>query len=566
MGKERIKTSSSNHDSKEDKTEIKIDSSRSSQTNILNCSTLSNNSQSSNPRPSRIPKLSVNQKTVNQTKAAESAKKARYPSSTRIPQRARPSTPKTSHKNLPFSEPITPSKVINSTTFDKSVAHISDSCIVPECKEVKLFINKNLVDILLVAKNSEPKARGRDDEGYSTMSSEIMHRAQNSNRTSAGNTETQSRTSEASSTIDETNSLSSPPPNLHNSKKRYCFPTLKTLNYYYNNRYYHQYHKRASSQSSIVCCKYLSDSDIQALSNQLNSFDKDTFYNVFHLDTLYSNVDYILFNSYASDTELEYNYNRRHGRYHDVLDSNYQLYINDYFNQPYDDDEDDDERQSATETEESRDSEENFVEYELKDDQFEFEIDGSNENFVELSVDGTDGLLFDDEDVNLILDSEQIDENFCLNEYKNMFDQSKFDSPLFSSQSISSLKSTSCSSSSCEYPSSNDLSLDSINPKVEKNSASLNCDYFVDSYDNYQLHDENVMLIDELSLDNNFDISDFVNQLNYIFNIFKTKNFQELFTAIACRSLTRFGSHKKQLIHPLYHQSADSEKLRKYEF
>ncbi|RNA01439.1 hypothetical protein BpHYR1_039569, partial [Brachionus plicatilis] len=56
-------TTSSNHDSKEDKTEIKIDSSRSSQTNILNCSTLSNNSQSSNPRPSRIPKLSVAQKT-----------------------------------------------------------------------------------------------------------------------------------------------------------------------------------------------------------------------------------------------------------------------------------------------------------------------------------------------------------------------------------------------------------------------------------------------------------------------------------------------------------------------
>lgn len=406
--------------------------------------------------------------------------------------------------------------MINSKTFDKSVAHISDSCIVPESKEVKLFINKNLVDILLVSKNSESKTKAaKDDEGYSTMSSEIMHREQNSNRTSTGNTETMSRTSEASSTIDET--YSPPTVNLRNTKKRYCFPTLKTLNYYYNNRYYHQYHKK-TSQSSIVCCKYLSDSDIQALSNQLNSFDKDLFYNVFHLDTLYNNVDYILFNSYASDTELEYNYNRRYGRYHDVLDSNYQLYINDYFNQPYDDEDEPDQadsRQSESETETSKQSDENFMEYELKEDQFEFEIDGSNPNFVELSVDGTDGLLFDDEDVNLILDGEQLNDNFALNEYKNMFDKSNFDSPLFSSQSISSIKSSSCStSSSCDYPSSNDLSLDSINPKLENNSTNLNSDYFVDSYENYQLHDENLILVDGQNSDNNFDITDFVNQLN----------------------------------------------------
>ena len=373
----------------------------------------------------------------------------------------------------------------------------------------------------MVSKNGDAKPKVREDEGYSTMSSEIVHRTQNSNRTSTGNTETLSRTSKASSTIDETNLHSSPNPNLKNSKKRYCFPTLKTLNYYYNNRYYHQYHKK-SSQSSIICCKYLSDSDIQALSNQLNSFDKDLFYNVFHLDTLYNNVDYILFNSYASDTELEYNYNRRNGRYHDILDSNYQLYINDYFNQTYDEEQDDDQSgkssRTSSETEPCMSSEENLMEYEINGEQFEFETNGSNQNFVELSVDETDGLLFDDEDVNLLFDTEhQLNDNFALNEYKSLFDKTNFDSPLFSSQTISSLKSTTSSSnSSCDYPSSsNELSLDSINLKLEKNSSNFNFDYYVDSYENYQLHDENIMLIeDSHNSENNFDISDFVNQLN----------------------------------------------------
>jgi len=130
-------------------------------------------------------------------------------------------------------------------------------------------------------------------------------------------------------------------------RKRYCFPTLKSFSYYYNNRYYMSnnvtdeklVNSSASESKSKMFCKYLSESDLTSLANQLSSYDKDLTYNVYHLDTLYNNVDYILFNSYASDTELVYNYNRRHGKNQHFLNSNYKLYINDYFNQPYDGDE-----------------------------------------------------------------------------------------------------------------------------------------------------------------------------------------------------------------------------------
>jgi hypothetical protein len=124
-----------------------------------------------------------------------------------------------------------------------------------------------------------------------------------------------------------------------NIRKRYCFPTLKSFSYYYNNRYYHQ----NQNEKTKLLCKYLSETDLTSLANQLSSYDKDLTYNVYHLDTLYNNVDYILFNSYASDTELVYNYNRRHGKNQHFLNSNYKLYINDYFNQPYGDDDEEEE-------------------------------------------------------------------------------------------------------------------------------------------------------------------------------------------------------------------------------
>ncbi|CAF1038739.1 unnamed protein product [Brachionus calyciflorus] len=494
---------------KQSKLELKVDSTQSSQTNLLNSSTNSTNSQLS--RPSRIPKYNRDHhSSTNSTN--ETSKKKHYSSSTKIPQRKPTTPPQTLNKNP--KSPLTNNesqKVINSKTFDKT-----PQSLITECKEVKLFMNnKNLVDILLVPKEVK-NIRTKDDEGYSTMSSEIMHRTQNtSNRTSTTNPETISTNSVETSSSNNNNNNNF----TKNCKKRYCFPTLKTFNYYSNNRYYHQYHKNKSSLNS--CCKYLSDTDIQSLCNQLNSYDKDLFYNVFHLDTLYNNVDYILFNSYASDTELEYNYNRRYGRYNEVLDSNYQLYINDYFNQGYaDDDEDeveeemDEEKSQVSQQQQQQENE--LMDYELKEE-YQFEIDYSNPNMVELSVDETDGFVFDDEDVNFVLDSK-----ICLNEYKNMFEESKLNEDLiFSSQSMSSSLRTSTSSSdesSSEYPSSSDgLSIDSINPK---NNYVLNHDYFMDSidnYDEYELCDGNRLLIEEtdenLMIDN-FDLDDFVNQLN----------------------------------------------------
>ena len=86
-------------------------------------------------------------------------------------------------------------------------------------------------------------------------------------------------------------------------KKRYCFPTLKSFSYYYNNRYYHKCNEDTQSdegpdasevtgdaearckapvqaEQANLCVKYLSDSDVAALANQLSSYDKDLSYNV----------------------------------------------------------------------------------------------------------------------------------------------------------------------------------------------------------------------------------------------------------------------------------------------
>ncbi len=193
-------------------------------------------------------------------------------------------------------------------------------------------------------------------------------------------------------------------------RKRYCFPTLKSFSYYYNNRYYHHHNQSSSSSSSsqTMLCKYLSESDLTSLANQLSSYDKDLTYNVYHLDTLYNNVDYILFNSYASDTELVYNYNRRHGTNQHFLNSNYKLYINDYFNQPYDgnddDDEDDDEVEEEEDNDDNNDENLNVDESQIQPNEFflskEFLCDGGLLVDYELSQIEINGNRDDDDEEN----------------------------------------------------------------------------------------------------------------------------------------------------------------------
>ena len=148
------------------------------------------------------------------------------------------------------------------------------------------------------------------------------------------------------------------------AKKRYCFPTLKSKSLYYNNQYFSQISKKSKSNTidqSKSSFKYLSETDINSLANRLTTFDKDLVYNVYHLDTLYSNIDYILFNSYASDTELVYNSNRRNNeRNRRLLTSNYQLFINDYFNRSYQEDSEDlDEQKDADESDPMQDNKSN---------------------------------------------------------------------------------------------------------------------------------------------------------------------------------------------------------------
>jgi hypothetical protein len=349
-------------------------------------------------------------------------------------------------------------------TLPCAAANVNNILLVPVVTDHKRVIQIGSTDSNVIV------IKSKDDEGYSTLSTELMNQIKivntsnsanntinNRSSMSPPNMQTNSNTNDTDSGIarvsqmsgdDSTSSPSSSlnhspisnddtssssknnnirivnnatntlsviqNPNFNNSNsakkfnrktKRYCFPTLKSFSYYYNNRYYHQFHGNNNSDNqndnfaNNICCKYLSDTDISSLVNQLSSYDKDLSYNVYHLDTLYNNVDYILFNSYASDTELVYNYNRRHGRNQHFLNSNYKLYINDYFNQPYDG-EDCDEEEDDDENEEINLNESDFMnneelyqaavdpsvmmdpegvlEYELRDEEmmkYEFELD-----------------------------------------------------------------------------------------------------------------------------------------------------------------------------------------------
>jgi len=133
--------------------------------------------------------------------------------------------------------------------------------------------------------------------------------------------------------------------NFIKKAKRYCFPTNKSLSVYYNDRLNKKHNFQISSTNNInsyVPVKYLSDSDVSSLADRLSTYDKDLFYNVFHLDTLYTNIDYILFNSYASDTELIYSNSVKTSPEKDKNSSSYKLFVNDYFSHKYKDYDDDD--------------------------------------------------------------------------------------------------------------------------------------------------------------------------------------------------------------------------------
>lgn len=254
-----------------------------------------------------------------------------------------------------------------------------------------------------------------------------------------------------------------------------------------------------------MCCKYLSDTDIAALINQLSSYDKDLSYNVFHLDTLYSNVDYILFNSYASDTELVYNSNRRNLRNQHFLNSNYKLYINDYFNQPYEEEEDEDEDDEDEVDEEEEDNSDGIL---VRDEELERE-NMSDCNMIELSVDGeevdevdeeADGLVYDD-DYNMLMmiktskscenprvrETSKSMDDFKLSEYKQYLlsdDQTPppIPPPIFASHTslylnttsgttAASSTSSSSSSNSCDCSSSSSNSTDSLSSSSSSSTS-----------------------------------------------------------------------------------------------
>ena len=638
----------------------------------LNTSTRSEtNSTNSNPNYNTYVKKSKTQKSTTPIVNSATFDKTKTTTTNAT------NTPKQTKSSAPTSKPATTSRNASNKSETKLISTKNiEIVVVPAAKLNKTKPNSQKS---IPAGGNQVVVKLKDDEGYSTMSSELMQQLKLNTNTKielCPSIATNSCTSTSSSTNNEshdknddsgirisrvsgdssnitsdesarTSSSSNHSPRLEahtilndsiqsstystrkpassrRIKKRYCFPTLKSFSYYYNNRFYHHYQKIAEKSSennvSNVCCKYLSESDVSSLANQLSSYDKDLSYNVYHLDTLYNNVDYILFNSYASDTELVYNYNRRHGRNQHFLNSNYKLYINDYFNQPYDEEEleeDEDEAeisQQTTNTEiqvydESSSSDERkqrvlLADYELRDDEeYQFEIEDDNfkassfeyndeydpyrqyeqfenydnydeledENVIEMSVDEheyDDGLLYDDEDVNLLMMMKQTAPNEYQNEiYANECRKNKSESkpkryvetmssPLFSSESFnsetcsSSSTCSTCSSRSSTSSSASDLSADSINeavkiqrvkkikPKVSNGRIDnpsyirhhhkhnrkhrrqhRQHDYFCDSIDKYYESSYDKYYENEDGYNENFDMEDFVQQLNMQCNV-----------------------------------------------
>ena len=176
-------------------------------------------------------------------------------------------------------------------------------------------------------------------------------------------------------------------------QKRYCFPTHKSLSLYYNDRLNKRFNFKVSKTDCIngfLPIKYLSETDVASLADRLSTYDKDLFYNVYHLDTLYNNIDYILFNSYASDTELGYskcskNASNTNGpnNNQNCSNSSYKLFINDYFNHKYEEF-DDEEEESASDISINQprvhlqQSENKLENIELSTNDFNFELNKEN--------------------------------------------------------------------------------------------------------------------------------------------------------------------------------------------
>ena len=250
--------------------------------------------------------------------------------------------------------------VVNSKTFDKLPTTVAlATAAVQEQQQQQQHL-----DVPVASRSS------KHDEGYSTMSNELIDEIKSAAivvvssssaacaahasmaamsvlvEKSDSGIRLSSRSSKATTTSDDEQQQQQQqqPQNstnrrvhLSSEKKRYCFPTLRSSLLY---------------QQAIV--KSLSEADVYALIHHLTgqSHDKDLAYNVYHLDTLYANVDHILFNSYASDTELAY---QRRPRHNQQLASTYKLYINDYFgahncDDDHDDDNHNDEQEATTTT------------------------------------------------------------------------------------------------------------------------------------------------------------------------------------------------------------------------
>lgn len=334
-----------------------------------------------------------------------------------------------------------------------------------------------------------------------------------------------------------------------NKQKRVCFPTLKSSSLYYNNQYFNEYKGQLHTTF-----KYLSDSDLNSLVDRFSLNDKDILYNVYHLDTLYNNIDYILFNSYASDTELAYDINRQHNeRYKRLLTSNYKLFINDYFNKTYQEDYSNDQLQNDSESDgeqtiaievneeefsledynqvdsysdiNEEDDENNlseeiiefeFDEYEIEDSLQNSEFGVENEEFMEYSIDKnyykTDNSTFNDVYLQINENSTKVEDLYLV----------QIKSPHFSINSLSSLLTTSKSymgeQNTNKYMLNSSLtsSLGSSRSSLTVLSNTRNNKNYSKPCNDHTITEAQHFLYDEDSLQN-FDLNEFAKNINVSF-------------------------------------------------
>ena len=307
-------------------------------------------------------------------------------------------------------------KLINSATFEKLVP-VDEKPSTPNQTKNKVPIKKSDK----TERPSNSKVNAKSSPQVSTVINKSKKKLNSSSKNCKSDKKAISALSESQTNLIKTSESGKP-----KCKKRSCFPKSRSLSYYFKSRYFSSSHYRKFKNDDVdFFCKYLSESDIVSLNNQLSTDDKDILHNVFHLDTLYNNIDYILFNSYASDSELVYDFNIRNGPNKELINSNYQMFINNYFNHDYDDEDDDESNGLESDKDADNPSDIREERSELKAEECPFvkeksEIELKKDLTFKLSYNEVDKMRYESNELDeYLIDSENVVERLDVSDLEN---------------------------------------------------------------------------------------------------------------------------------------------------